>query len=58
METKYAGLGDLLAHDPEAKQYYMSLPEYVQGSIMERSPNIQTADCLHRYAENLLAGDK
>ena len=58
MEQKYAGLNDLLCHDAQAKSYYMSLPDYVQGMMMQRNDNIQTADTLHRYAENLMAGDK
>ena len=36
----------------------MSLPDYVQGMIQQRNDNVRTADTLHRYAENLLAGDK
>lgn len=58
MEQKYADLGELLNQDAEAKAYYMSLPDYVQGMILQRSDRVQTADTLHRYAENLLAGDK
>lgn len=58
MEQKYTSLNDLLSHDTRAKAYYMSLPDYVQGMMMQRSSNIQTSDSLHRYAENLLSGDK
>ena len=58
MENRYHGLTDLLSKNSPAKAYYMSLPDYVQGMLQQRNDNIQTADILHRYAENLMAGDK
>ncbi len=58
MENRYHGLTDLLSKNSQAKAYYMSLPDYVQGMLQQRNDNIQTADILHRYAENLMAGDK
>ena len=58
-EQRYpGGLGELLSADMSAKEYFMSLPDYVQGMIQQRNDNVRTADTLHRYAENLLAGDK
>ena len=47
MEHSYSGLTELISQDAQARAYFMSLPDYVR-----------TADTLHRYAENLLAGDK
>lgn len=52
------GLNELLSADSRAKSYFMSLPDYVQGMIQQRSDNVHSMDELHRYAENLLAGDK
>ncbi|WP_312645706.1 hypothetical protein [Hydrogenoanaerobacterium sp.] len=52
------GLNDLLSQSASAKEYFMSLPDYIQGMIQQRTGNIQSEDELHRYAENLLAGDK
>jgi hypothetical protein len=56
--NKAKDLYDLIDTDVTAKQYFMSLPDYVQGMIQQRIDNIQTSDELHRYAENLLAGDR
>ncbi len=52
------GLNDLLSRNAQAKSYFMSLPDYVQGMIQQRNDRITSEDTLHRYAENLLAGDK
>ena len=51
-------LGSLLSANDTAKEYFMSLPDYVQGMIQQRSDNVHTVDELRGYAENLLAGDK
>lgn len=58
MDPKYSNLTELLGADAQAKAYFSSLPGYVQESIRERENRVCTADMLHRYAENLLAGDK
>lgn len=52
------GLQGLLSESASAKEYFLSLPEYVQGMIQQRSTSIQSEDELRRYAENLLEGDK
>lgn len=58
-EPRYpGGLGELLSADVRAKEYFMSLPDYVQGMIQQRADNVQTCAQLENYAENLLAGDK
>ena len=58
MEHSYSGLTELISQDAQARAYYMSLPDYVQVMIQQRNDNVRTADTLHRYAENLLEGDK
>lgn len=58
LEHSYSGLTELISQDAQARAYFMSLPDYVQGMIQQRNDNVRTADTLHRYAENLLAGDK
>jgi len=52
------GLNDLLSQSNNAKSYFMSLPDYVQGMIQQRSDNVHNMDELQRYAENILQGDK
>jgi len=55
---KFNGLSDLISQNSRAKAYFMSLPDYVQGMIQQRNDNVQSEDTLHRYAENLMQGDK
>lgn len=52
------GLNDLISKNDQAKSYFISLPDYVQGMIRQRSGNVHNMDELKRYAENLLAGDR
>ncbi len=52
------GLNHLLSSNLSAKEYFMSLPDYVQGMIQQRSDNVHTYSELQRYADNLLSGDK
>lgn len=56
-EKRVASLFDLLENNHRAKEYFMSLPDYVQGMIQQRSNNVHTEKELHTYANNLLAGD-
>lgn len=51
-------LNQLLSQDPELQRFFQSLPDYVQETIRQRGNNIDTADALYRYAENLVQGDK
>jgi len=53
-----SGLGEMLEKNDSAQSYFMSLPDYIQGMIIQRATNIHTEDELRRYAENLLQGDK
>ena len=52
------GLDGLLGTSASARQYFSSLPEYVQEMIVQRRENIKSEDELHRYADNLTQGDK
>lgn len=54
----YRNLNDLLSRNERAKSYFLSLPDYVQGMIAQRTSNVTTYDALRRYAENILEGDK
>lgn len=54
----FEGLNNLISQDAKAKEYFMSMPDYIQGMIIQRGQNIHNADELIRYGENLLAGDK
>ena len=51
------GLNGLLGTSPSARQYFNSLPEYVQEMIVQRRESIKE-DELHRYAGNITQGDK
>ena len=53
-----SGLGFLLSASPQARQYFDSLPQYVQEMIVQRRESIKSEDELHRYAGNLTQGDK
>lgn len=57
MKQKYQSLHALVAENSHAKQYYNSLPDYVQEQISTRAQNINSFESLRDYAENLLRGD-
>lgn len=57
MDRKYSGLDDLLKHNSQANDFFMSLPDYVQGTIRERGDRIDSEDDLHRYADNLVRNE-
>jgi len=52
------GLGGLLGTSPSARQYFNSLPQYVQEMILQRRESIKSEDELHNYADNITQGDK
>ena len=57
MEHSYSGLTELISQDAQARAYFMSLPDYVQGMIQQRNDNVRTADTLYRHAaQNRHAG--
>jgi len=57
MSKTYLGLNSLLNDDPQAKQYYNNLPEYVREHINTRAHNVNSFNSLKDYAENLTRGD-
>lgn len=59
MNNKFApeGLHALLNKSHDAKEFFNSLPDYVQDMIEQRSDSVQSMDELRRYADNLLSGD-
>lgn len=54
---KYANLDALLQGDPEARQYFDTLPDYVRDQISTRPGGINSFASLKDYAENLTRGD-
>lgn len=54
---KYPDVYALIHEDPQAKQYFDSLPDYVQNQIGTRAGNVNSFASLRDYAENLLRGD-
>ena len=46
-------LNSLLESSPEAKHFFGSLPDYVQGGIMLRSEEIRSEDDLHKCADSI-----
>lgn len=54
---KYPNLETLLHREPEAKQYYDTLPDYAREQIRTRSGSVNSFESLKDYAENILRGD-
>lgn len=54
---KYPDLSALLRGEPEARQFFNQLPDYVQSQIMTRSNGVNSLSSLKDYAENLTRGD-
>lgn len=54
---KYSGLQSLISSDRQAKEFFVSLPDYVQGMIQQRSDSVNSLESLKDYADNLLRGD-
>lgn len=48
----------LLRQNAQANAYFSSLPPHIQEMVLDRAQAVQTEDTLHRYAENLMEGDK
>lgn len=53
METKYTDLNAMLHSDTEARQYFSSLPEYLQDHISSRAESINTLSHLRAYGHKL-----
>lgn len=54
---KYSDMYALFQNESDAKQYFDSLPDYVQDQIKTRANNVNSFASLQDYAENLLRGD-
>lgn len=54
---KYHDLHTLLRREPEAQQYFDTLPDYVRQQIYTRSQGVNSFQSLKDYAENLTRGD-
>jgi len=57
MNKTYGGLSALLSAEPQAQQYFDSLPGYVKEMMQDRAQNINSFESLRDYGENLLRGD-
>lgn len=58
MSKKYDSLYSLVEYDRAAREYFSSLPDYVQEAAASRSDNICSMDSLQGYVDSFLAGDK
>lgn len=54
---RFKDLNDLISNCGTAKDFFNSLPDYVQSSICQRSGNVCSEEELRNYADNLLKGD-
>ncbi len=54
---KYPDMFALFKSEPQAKQYFDKLPDYVRDQISTRAGNVNSFESLRDYAENLLRGD-
>jgi hypothetical protein len=53
----YRDMYELFQHDPQAKQYYDRLPDYVREQIATRAGGVNSSKRLRDYAEKLTRGD-
>lgn len=54
---KYQSMYELFKTEPEAKQYFNKLPDYVRDQISTRADGVNSFESLRHYADNLLRGD-
>ena len=54
---KYPNLDDLLRSEPEARQFFDKLPDYVREQIRTRADGVNSFESLRHYADNLTRGD-
>lgn len=57
MEPKYKSMYAMFERNPQAKQYFDALPDYVREQISTRANSVNSYSGLRDYAENLLRGD-
>lgn len=53
----YPDLYALMNSEPEAREYFYRLPDYVRDQICTRAGHVNSYDSLKSYAENLTRGD-
>ena len=58
MLKKYPDLYSLIDQEPEADQFYNSLPDYVREMISQRATSVNSFESLQNYSDNLLQGDR
>ena len=49
----YGNLNDLLSESGKAKKFYLSLPEHVQGSLVQRADSIHSFEELQSCARGI-----
>ena len=47
---RYEDVFQLVQHEPQAKAYYVGLPDYVRGQVEQQANTIHTCDALHDFA--------
>lgn len=52
---KYSNVNDLISEDKKAKEYFMTLPDYIQGEVNLHSDSIHSLNELQNYAENIVS---
>lgn len=52
-DSNYENINSLISHDQEAKEYYMSLNEKLQGALNLHSDSIHTFEDLKYYVKKL-----
>ncbi len=55
---KYPNLHALIQQESDARDYFNSLPQYVQEQISMKASGVNSFDSLKDFAENLLRGDQ
>ena len=58
MQEKYRSVNELISQNYKAKEFFMTLPEDVQGKIVQRTQSITSYEVLRDYGEALLRGDE
>ncbi|MGN0642800.1 MAG: hypothetical protein ACI4JJ_06605 [Huintestinicola sp.] len=54
MDKKINGLDSVLASSEKAKQFFGSLPDYIQGGVMLHADSINSEDDLHSCADMVM----
>lgn len=54
MNYKYGGLYNLLNQDKNAKDYFVSLPDYVQGTLQQNIDKISSLQSLKDFSAKVI----